>query len=126
MKKKSSYQVMTSILSNYEPSMEEKLSLNSFFYCRYLSGNIETSQIGNIINIYHDQLPLNIQYDIGNILVNKKKIKFIQVPKKEKHDSELVDNVCRYYKISIDNAKQYINLMNEEQKEKFKNLYKGA
>jgi predicted SnoaL-like aldol condensation-catalyzing enzyme len=123
--KKSTYQIMTSILSNYKPNKIEKLSINGFFFVRYLSNNPKAIHIGNVFNRYYKEIPLNIQYDIAKQLL-KGKIKFIQFPKKEKHLDETITNISKYYKINLDKAKEYWNLMPEKEREYFRTLYEGA
>ena len=124
-KKKSSYQIMTSILSNYNPTLEEKLTINGFFFTRYLSNNPKAIHIGNVFNRYYKEIPLNIQYDLAKQLL-KGKIKFIQFPKKEKNLDIIIINISKFYKINIDKAKEYYNIMGENERLKFEKLYEGA
>jgi hypothetical protein len=123
--KKSTYQVMTSIFNNYNPSLEEKLKINGFFLVRYLSNNSKAIHIGNVFNRFYKQIPINIQYDISKQLL-KGKIKFIQFPKKQEDANQTVLNISKYYKINLDRGKEYYNLMPESEREKFKKLYEGA
>jgi len=121
-KKPNPYKIMTSILSDYQPTYEEKMSINSFFFCRYLSNNPQSVFVGNIINRYYNEIPLNIQYDIAKQLL-KGKIKFIQPQKKEKLNNKLLENISRYYNINIETAIEYLELMKDPQIEEFKTLY---
>jgi len=123
-KTKTSYQIMTSILSNYNPTKEEKEIINSFFMCRYLSGNQRAVFVGNFINRYYNELPLVVQYDLSKQLL-RGKIKFIQAPKKEKMDNKVLENITRYYKVSMTDAIQYLELMDQDEREHFETLYDG-
>jgi len=123
-KQKSPYQVMTSILTNYNPTHEEKLSMNSFFACRYLSNNPMSIFLANAYNRY-SVIPVDIQYDVAKQLL-RGKIKFIQFPKKSKDTNDVLANISRFYKVSEDVALEYYNLMTDEVKEEFRDLYKGA
>ena len=123
-KPKTSYQIMVSILSNCNPTKEEKQLVNSFFMCRYLSGSPASVFVGNFINRYYNELPIHIQYDLSKLLL-RGKIKFIQPPKKDKIDDLVLENISKYYKVSLQNAIQYLELMDAEEKEHFKTLYDG-
>jgi hypothetical protein len=124
MKAKTSYQIMVSILGNYNPTKEEKLIINSFFMCRYLSGNPKAIFVGNFINRYYNEIPQDIQYDLSKQLL-RGKIKFIQPPRKDKNDDKILENITRYYKISMSDAIQYFELMDKQERIHFEELYDG-
>ena len=124
MKEKSAYQIMVSILNNYKPSKEEKFKVNSFFFCRYLSGSPGSVFVGNFINRYYNEVPQDIQYDFAKQLL-KGKITFIQSTKKDKNNDNVLENIKRYYKISQQYAIQYLELMDSEEREHFETLYDG-
>ena len=123
--KKSGYQIMTSILTNYSPTDEEIERISPFFFCRYLSNHPRAVHISNVFNRYYKEIPLKIQYKISKQLL-KGKIKFIQFPKNEKNKDKVLENIAKYYKISYDLSKEYIELLSEEEIEKFSRLYDGA
>jgi hypothetical protein len=123
--KKSSYQIMVSIFNNYNPTKEEKLTINGFFFVRYLSNNAKAIHVGNVFNRYFKEIPLDIQYDMAKQTL-KGKIKYIQFAKKEKNENETIKNISKFYKINLEKAKEYYDLMPDTEKEKFKNLYNGA
>jgi len=124
-KPKTSYQIMTSILTNYSPSREEIELINEFFFCRYLSGDPRSVFVGNFLNRYYQEIPKHIGYKLAKqLLVGK--IRFIQVPKKEKNEDVTIDNISKYYRICSIEAKQYFELMDAEERNKFLLLYDGA
>jgi hypothetical protein len=125
MKEKNSYQIMISILNNYNPNKEEKNKINPFFFVRYLSNDARAIHIGNVFNRFYKEIPLSIQYDIAKQLLNKK-IKFIQFPKKEKNTNKTISNISKYYKLNLSKAQEYYNIMNEEERKRFELLYEGA
>jgi len=125
MKPKTSYQIMVSILNDYKPTLEEKQIINSFFMCRYLSGSPASIFVGNFINRYYNEVPIELQYDISKQLL-RGRIKFIQPPKKDKINDKILENITRYYKISLTDAMQYFDLMDKEEQEHFELLYDGA
>ena len=122
MAKRSPYKIMTSILSSYQPTYDEKMTINSFFMCRYLSNHPQSVFVANMINRYYNQIPLNTQYDIAKQLL-KGKIKFIQPQKKEKLDDKLLENISRYYNVNESTAIEYLELMKQPQIEEFSTLY---
>jgi hypothetical protein len=119
------FQVMTSILNNFTPTKEQKNSINSFFFVRWLSNNPQSIHLGNVFNRYHKEIPLFIQYDIAKQILQNK-IKFISFPKKELEDEKILKNISKYYKVSLSTAEEYYSIMNKEEKEKFEKLYDGA
>jgi hypothetical protein len=125
MSKKSGYQIMTSILNTYKPTIKEKLTINPFFFVRWLSNSPKAIHIANVFNRFYKEIPINIQYDIAKQLL-KNKIKYIQFPKKSEENNDIILNISKYYKINLDKAKEYWNLMPEKEREYFRTLYEGA
>lgn len=123
-KPKTAYQVMTSILTTYKPSLEEKMSISSYFMCRYLSSNSASIFVGNFINRYYSEIPVNIQYDISKQILNGK-IKWIQLPRKDKNDNKTIDNISVFYKVSYITAVEYYNLMSDKERDRFHKIYDG-
>lgn len=124
-KKLSPYKVMTSILTNYKPTKEEKLSINSFFLCRWLSNSDRAIHISNTINRYYKEIPVDIQYDFVKGVLIEGGIRYIKYAKKEEEPIKTIQNISKFYNISIDNAKQYYSLMDEQEKYKFEHIYDG-
>jgi hypothetical protein len=116
---------MISILNDYKPTKEEKKKINPFFFIRWLSNSSLGIHIAAVFNRYYKEIPIEVQYDLSKQLL-KGKIKYIQVPKKPEDESEVIQNISRFYKVSLNIAKEYFDIMDEEEKERFKNLYKGA
>jgi len=119
------YQIMISILNNFSPSKEQKQTLNPFFFVRWLSNERRAIHIGNVFNRYYKEIPIHIQYDIAKLLLHKK-IKFINFPKKEMESEKTLENIAKYYKISLSQAQEYFDIMSDKEKQKFKTLYDGA
>lgn len=119
------YKIMTSILTSYEPSKEEKQSINSFFLCRWLSNHPRSIFISNILNRYYNEIPIDKQYDFAKETLSKDGIKYIQYSKKEPTPIKTIQNISKFYKISLSNAKDYYDLMDEKEREKFEHIYDG-
>lgn len=124
-KKLSPYKVMTSILTNYKPTKEEKLTINSFFLCRWLSNSDRAIHISNTINRYYKEIPVDIQYNFVKGVLQKDGIRYIKYAKKEEEPIKTIQNISKFYRISIDNAKQYYSLMDAQEKYKFEHIYDG-
>jgi hypothetical protein len=123
-KPKTSFQIMTSVLKDYEPTVEEKRKINGFFFCRFLSNHPKSIYLASVFNRYYKEIPIEVQYDIAKMLLSQYRIKFIQFPKKETEESDIIKNICRYYNVSFDTAKEYFALMDDKEKMRFKNLYR--
>lgn len=124
-KKLSPYKVMTSVLGNFSPTKEEKSSINSFFFCRWLSNHPRSIFISNVVNRYYNEIPTNIQYDFVKNTLQKDGIKYIKYNKKEEEPIQTIQNISRFYKISLSTAKDYFALMDDNERYKFENIYRG-
>lgn len=118
------YQIMTSILTKYKPSKEEKILINSFFMTRYLSSHPGSMVVSNFINRYYKEIPVDIQYDFAKQLLNGR-IKWIQMPKKDNEDTLITTNISKYYNISTIHAVEYSKMMSKEELQWFEELYRG-
>lgn len=125
MKPKTSYQIMTSILTSYSPSLKEKKLLNSFFMCRYMANHPGSIFVSNFINRYYSYIPINIQYDFSKQVL-RDKIRSIQPPRKEKFENKIANNISRFYKVSTETALEYMSQMPKSEIDKFEILYDGA
>jgi len=123
--KLSPYKVMTSILSDYNPSKEEKLSINSFFLVRWMSNSPLAIYISNTINRYYKEMPVDKQYDFAKDTLRRDGVRYIKYTKKEENPLEVITNISKYYKVSIITAKSYYDLMDEQERYKFEHMYDG-
>ncbi len=124
----SPFKVMTSLLNNTTPTKDEIKTLNSFFMCRWFSNNPHTVSMGNMVNLYYD-MPLEIQYkfceDYIAMTRMKDRVKFISFSKdkQNKDFQKLMDNIQRKYKINEEQAQEYFNLMDNDERNKIYNMY---
>jgi len=116
---------MTSILNSYNPTLEEKKTINSFFLCRWLSNSPKAIYISNIINRFYKEIPVPIQYDFAKDTLSKDGVKYIKYSKKDKEPEKAILNICKYYNVSIITANSYYELMDKEEKYKFEHMYDG-
>ena len=123
MKPMSSYQAMQSVLKpNIQPTNTEIQSISGFFFIRWLSSDIRCLGISNFYNRYYKEIPIHIQYKMAKQILAGR-IKWIQFPKKEKNEDIIITNISRYYKISLEHAVEYLDLMPKDKIQEFKTLY---
>jgi hypothetical protein len=120
------FDTLKTLLNNRTPSEEEINKINSFVMIKWLSGNRSTVIPANFININYN-IPLYNQYkflDDYFILTGvKKKINFIKFPKNISKESEIIENIQRYYNVNPETAKKYYELMSKEDKKRFNDIY---
>jgi len=120
------FKTMQTLLSNKNPSKEEIEKISPFILLRWLSNNPLTVIPANYINInYH--LPMYNQYrfldDYFTLTGVKSKVRFIKYNKPNK-DERSVENIEKYYNINHETALKYYDLMSDEERQRFKDLYK--
>lgn len=117
------FKTMTGVLDlKKNPSDEEIKKIQSFIFCRWLSGNQFTIQAANMINQYAC-IPIENQYKMIKTAFGGK-IKFIPYPKSLKgDDSKNIEYLSKYFKISIREAKMYLEFISKEEMKKIINLY---
>ena len=123
------YQIMSSILKpQQKPTKEQTKKINTFFFCRWLSNNKLTTPIAHILNTYYN-IPTEVQFrfaqDYSDLENLPGKIKFIG-NSKEKHPKEmekLLNNIKRRYKVNDQQALEYFNLMNNEERDRLYCMY---
>jgi len=120
-KQLSSWDVMSSILKpQVTPNKEEIQSLNSFFFCRYLSSNKHSVPIAAVINRYY-HIPKEVQFqfaqDYSDLVGLPRLVKFInyRAPKISKEQEAIYTNLSKRYKISRTKAEEYFNLLVQTQ-----------
>ncbi len=122
------FKTMTALLNNQTPTTEDKKSVNSFFLCRWLSNDVNTLQMANIININYN-IPVLNQYkfceDWIDLVQLKKLVKFIKFSKDKpnKEFQNLLGNIQRKYNINEQTALSYYDMMNNDQRNIIKNMY---
>ncbi len=111
------YQAMTSILKPKTiPTKEEIESINSFFFCRWLSNNPHTTPIAVVLNRYYN-MPVASQFkfsqDYSDLVGLPGKVKFIGFDKEKiaPEMEKLLSNIERKYKTSRTTAEDYFKIM---------------
>lgn len=117
------FQIMGTVLNNKMPTDEEINQIPPFIFCRYLGSNPHCLVIANYLNLYYN-LPIKLQYLAAKQLLSNKLsyIKYIS-NKKDDTSQQTLENLMKYYKISYNNAKQYINFISKSELEKINNIF---
>lgn len=116
------FKIITSTLTNYQPSDEEINAIPSFLFCRWLSGNKATIFAANEINKYYN-IPIECQYKMVKYALNGK-IKFIQFPKNIKTESSSdIDILQKHFNISYTKAQEYLGLISKSEIDEIRRIY---
>jgi hypothetical protein len=117
------FKTITSALDRKKnPSEDEIEKIPSYIFCRWLSGNPHTVLAANQINLYSD-IPMVNQYKmVKSVFAGK--IKYIPYPKNVSEDKlKRVQFVMSHFKISEEKAKDYIELMSDEELKSIVDMY---
>lgn len=116
------FKVMTGVFGKKQFKPEEIEKIPSYLFCRYLGMSPLTVLAANQINYYYD-IPIDNQFNmIRNAFGGK--INYIQYLKNpEDNKSVHLELIANHYKISLDAAKEYIDLMSEEDLKNIVDLY---
>ena len=119
------FKIIAKCLDLKKPISEEEInSVSPYLFCRWLSGNQYTILASNELNKYYNEIPFLNQF----MMIRKTfggKIKFIPFPKTLK-DEESNEIKCleKYFKISYNKAKEYLELISEEELRRIVEMYK--
>lgn len=117
------FKTLTSSLDlKKNPSSEEIQKIPSYIFCRWLSGNPHTISAANAINLYSD-IPIENQYYMIKRAFGGK-VKFIPYPKNTSVDElKKVQYIGQQFNISIEKAKEYLELISNEELSKIMEMY---
>lgn len=93
---------------------EDKSEFNLFIINRFLSMNPDNIDVINLIQRY-PTCSNKVVYKYYCDLLPKKKSFFKYIKSSIKWEKETVDKVAEYYKCSTREAKEYINILNDNQ-----------
>lgn len=113
----------SSLDKNKTPSEADLKKIQSFVYCKWLSGDYRTIATANTINQYSD-IPIENQYYlVKNQFAGKiRNIKYVKLEKDEA-DETTISILCKHFKISIEKAKDYLNFISVDELKYLKELY---
>ena len=119
------FKIISKCLDLKKPISEEEInSVSPYLFCRWLSGNQFTIFASNELNKYYNEIPFLNQF----MMIRKTfggKIKFIPFPKTLK-DEESNEIKCleKYFKISYNKSKEYLELIDKEELRRIVEMYK--
>jgi hypothetical protein len=118
-KKVNIWHVMNSSLDKrMNPSLEEKRKIPEYLFHNLLTKFEGTIPLALIFTTR--EIPVEHQYDI--VRNNTPKIK-IPFEKKNQEESELLERISKYYNCSLSVAKEYEDIMTEQEKNRIFSLY---
>ena len=107
--------IMGTILNNKVPTEEQIKTINSFFFCRWMSNERKTIPIAAMINRYYN-IPILAQYKFANVYVQRSeasRIKYIDYSKIKVPEmkQKILNNIQKYYNVSEQIAEEYFKMM---------------
>lgn len=115
------FQIMSTVLKNEDISEDLISQIPPFIFCRYLGSDPHCLSIANFLNLYYN-IPINLQYYAAKSIL-KGKLKYIKYISTAKQDDKTLENLMKYYKISYNVAKQYLNFISKSELEKINKIY---
>ena len=117
------FQVFQNCIQGKDSSKEDIKKISPYIFCKYLASNSRTIQIANFLNAYY-KLPSEVQYNFVKRTLNGK-IKFIKYlnNQTEKIPKD-VEYLMKYYKISSEVAKTYLDEIEPQELNRIRLLYK--
>lgn len=119
--------IMGTILNNKIPTKEQIKTINSFFFCRWMSNERKTMPIAATINRYYN-IPILVQYKFANIYVQRSqesRIKYIDYSKEKTSEmkQKILGNIQKYYKVSEQCSEEYFRMMNNDELDRLMDMY---
>jgi hypothetical protein len=106
----------------HNQSIDEILTIPKYNFAQYLGMNPSTVFAANEFNKY-DKIPIDVQFKIINDTFGNK-ISYIKwIKNNNEHDKKTL-MISKYYKISIEKAQEYKQLMSKDELEKIYNTFK--
>jgi hypothetical protein len=117
------FQVFQNCIQGKDSSKEDIKKISTYIFCKYLASNSRTIQIANFLNVYY-KLPSEVQYNFVKRTLNGR-IKFIKYlnNQTEKIPKD-VEYLMKYYKISSEVAKTYLDEIEPSELNRIRLLYK--
>lgn len=100
------------ILDLKELTQEDLDKISPFLMLRWLEGNPGCLQIAQFLNVYN-KIPLEAQIEFIKS-ITQGRIKYIKFIKGQKVESKDLENISKFFKISLDKALLYSEFMAKE------------
>lgn len=113
----------SSLDANKKPTQEELKKIQPFMFCKWLAGDSRTLQSANLLNYYYN-IPVESQF----LFIQKQfagKIRNIKYIKSEKDNLNTndIDIICKFYKVSEEKSKMYLEFISESELKYLRDLY---
>lgn len=108
------FNVFKKVLNTKAEFTDEDISkVSDFVFCRWLSGNSGTLQIAQMFNYYYD-IPIELKLKVAQKIINGR-LKFIPYPKSVKNDDKDIENVSKFFNVSLNKAKMYMEFISDDE-----------
>lgn len=108
------FNVFKKVLNTKAEFTDEDISkVSDFVFCRWLSGNSGTLQIAQMFNYYYD-IPIELKLKVAQKIINGR-LKFIPYPKSIKNDDKDIENVSKFFNVSLNKAKMYMEFISDDE-----------
>ena len=116
------FKTMSTVLKPETPSLDEIHKIPSYIFLRWLSGSPYTVMAANEVNQFYD-IPIECQYNMFKSAFCGK-IRYIPYPKSVSSKSQDgIEALMQHFKISEPKAREYAELISDEEYEEIKNFY---
>lgn len=116
------FDTMFKVFEKGEPKHEDIEKISSFVFCQWLGNNPKTIFAANTLNRYYN-MPILNQYFYINSEFKGQKV-YIKFPKKTKDSSADLDLLCKHFKLNVERAKEYLEVIDKNELEELRLLYK--
>jgi len=111
------FKVFNKILKTSEPLTQEDLNkVNSWMFGKFLMSDYRTLPIASTFNLY-PSLPVHSQIEAFRCF-NNSRLKFIKYISASKYSDDNIKMVARYYRISYNNAQEYLEFITPKELQK--------
>lgn len=108
------FNVFKKVLNTKAEFTDEDISkVSDFVFCRWLSGNSGTLQIAQMFNYYYD-IPIELKLKVAQKIINGR-LKFIPYPKSVKNDDKDIENISKFFNVSLNKAKMYMEFISDDE-----------
>lgn len=108
------FNVFKKVLNTKAEFTDEDISkVSDFVFCRWLSGNSGTLQIAQMFNYYYN-IPIELKLKVAQKIINGR-LKFIPYPKSVKNDDKDIENVSKFFNVSLNKAKMYMEFISDDE-----------
>ena len=117
-------EIFTVLDKKKNPKQEEIDNIPSYMFTKWLGGHPFTIGAANEINKFYNQIPMALQYSMIKTVFAGKNI-YIQFLKNTKNDDKELEVIAKHFKISVEKAKEYKEILSTKEFKGIIDLYKN-